>query len=41
MMSRVEGVPPDQVRIGQAVKARIIAEDDGNLVVFTPAGDAK
>jgi uncharacterized OB-fold protein len=41
MMSRVEGVPPDQVRIGQAVKARIIAEGDGNLVVFTPAEGAK
>ncbi len=36
MMSRVEGVPPDQVRIGMAVRARIAREADGALVVFDP-----
>ncbi len=36
MMSRVEGVAPDAVTIGMAVKALII-EDNGNpLVVFKP-----
>src|SRR3546814_8768823 len=36
MMSRVEGVAPDQVRIDMAVSARL-AEDDGDVVVvFDP-----
>ncbi len=38
MMSRVEGIAPDEVRIGMEVTARILARDDGNLVVFVPAG---
>jgi uncharacterized OB-fold protein len=37
LMSRVEGVPPDQVRIGMAVKARIAKTDTGPLLVFDPA----
>ncbi|MBV9841038.1 MAG: OB-fold domain-containing protein [Sphingomonadaceae bacterium] len=37
MMSRVEGVAPDAVAIGMAVKARIVALDDGHIVVFDPA----
>jgi uncharacterized OB-fold protein len=37
LMSRVEGVPPDQVRIGMAVKARIAKTDGGPLLVFDPA----
>ena len=36
MMSRVEGVPPEQVRIGMAVRARIAREADGAIVVFDP-----
>lgn len=36
MMSRVEGVPPEQVRIGMAVRARITREADGAIVVFDP-----
>lgn len=36
MMSRVEGIAPDQVRIGMPVKARIIEEDGKPLVVFAP-----
>ncbi len=36
MMSRVVNVSPDQVRIGQDVKARIIEEDGRPLVVFAP-----
>ena len=37
MMSRVEGIAPEQVRIGMKVKARIAATDAGPLVVFDPA----
>lgn len=39
MMSRVEDVEPDAVRIGMAVELRIHAEPDGDPVpVFVPAG---
>lgn len=37
MMSRVEGLPPDQVKIGMSVKAKIIVEGGESLVVFEPA----
>jgi len=37
MMSRVEGVEPDQVAIGMAVVAKIVVEDDGPVIVFEPA----
>jgi uncharacterized OB-fold protein len=37
MMSRVEGLPPDQVKIGMSVKAKIIIEGGASLVVFEPA----
>ena len=37
MMSRVEGIPPADVRIGMAVTARIIDDNGRALVVFTPA----
>ncbi|MBV8651809.1 MAG: OB-fold domain-containing protein [Alphaproteobacteria bacterium] len=37
LMSRVEGVAPETVRIGMKVKARIAATDAGPLVVFDPA----
>lgn len=36
MMSRVEGVAADAVRIGMAVQARITTQDDKPLVVFDP-----
>ncbi|SFP71153.1 hypothetical protein SAMN05443579_11480 [Variovorax sp. PDC80] len=40
MMSRVEDVAPDAVRIGQRVRARIVAGEEP-FVVFAPAeGDA-
>ena len=39
MMSRVEEVAPDAVRIGQAVKARIVPGDEP-FVVFTLADGA-
>ncbi len=37
MMSRVDGMPSDQVPIGLKVKARIIQENDKALLVFEPA----
>ena len=37
MMSRVEGLPPQEVRIGMKVRARIVRENDAPLVVFEPA----
>ena len=37
MMSRVEGVKPEAVRIGLRVKARIAKEGETPLVVFDPA----
>ena len=36
MMSRVEGLPPEAVRIGMSVQARITTQDDKPLVVFDP-----
>lgn len=38
MMSRVDDVAPEAVRIGMAVQARVLARESGNLVVFVPAG---
>ena len=37
MMSRIEGLAPEAVKIGMAVKARIVRENDQPLVVFEPA----
>ncbi len=36
MMSRVEGVAPEAVRIDMAVRARIAQDDDGPFIVFDP-----
>jgi uncharacterized OB-fold protein len=36
MMSRVEGIPPEQVRIGMSVSAKIVRENDVPLLVFEP-----
>ena len=36
LMSRVDGVDPDAVRIGMAVRARIIEEAGKPLLVFVP-----
>ena len=36
MMSRVEGVAPDAVRIGMAVRARIDTSGEQPIVVFDP-----
>ena len=37
MMSRVEGVAPEDVRIGQRVQARVAQTDGRGLVLFQPA----
>jgi len=36
LMSRVEGIAPDAVRIGQRVKARVHVDAGKGLVVFDP-----
>jgi uncharacterized OB-fold protein len=36
MMSRVEGLAPEDVHIGMAVRARIVSEDGTAFVVFDP-----
>ena len=36
IMSRVDGIAPDAVRIGMQVRAAIAREDDKPLIVFTP-----
>ena len=37
VLSRVESIAPEEVRIGMAVKARISFEDEQPLLVFDPA----
>jgi len=37
VMSRIEGVAPDAVSIGQRVTARVLLGDEGRLLVFDPA----
>ena len=36
MMARVDGIANEQVKIGMAVKAKIIRENDRAMVVFEP-----
>jgi uncharacterized OB-fold protein len=36
MMSRVEGIPPEEVRIGMSVRAKIVREGERPLLVFEP-----
>lgn len=36
VMSRVEGIPAEDVQIGMAVKARIAAGDESAVLVFDP-----
>ena len=37
LMSRVDGIHVDEVRIGMKVRARIVEEEDKPLLVFVPA----
>lgn len=38
-MSRIEDLPPDDVRIGQRVRARIDRDDGAAVLVFVPVHD--
>ncbi len=40
MMSRVEGIAPEQGQIGMRVKAQVIQHNGKGLVVFQPAQKA-
>lgn len=40
LMSRVEGVAPEDVRIGMAVRAKIITQDEEPVLVFVPSETA-
>jgi uncharacterized OB-fold protein len=40
MMSRVEGLPPTEVKIGMRVRVEVIKEDGAGLVIFHPEGAA-
>ncbi|MDR2188089.1 MAG: Zn-ribbon domain-containing OB-fold protein [Azonexus sp.] len=37
MMSRVDGIAAEEVKIGMRVKARVVRENDKAVVVFEPA----
>ncbi|WP_022979115.1 Zn-ribbon domain-containing OB-fold protein [Ideonella sp. B508-1] len=37
MMSRIDGIAPEDVRIGMSVTARIVREGEQAVVVFVPA----
>lgn len=37
MMSRVEEIAPEDIRIGMAVQAAIVEEGEGPLIIFRPA----
>ncbi len=39
MMSRVDGIAPEDVAIGLPVKAKLVEEDGETVVVFEPAGE--
>jgi uncharacterized OB-fold protein len=41
MMSRVDGIPPAEVKIGLRVKARVIDNNGSGLVVFEPMGEGR
>lgn len=36
MMSRIEGITPDDVRIGMVVQAKVVQQDEEPLLVFEP-----
>ncbi|HZC19826.1 MAG TPA: OB-fold domain-containing protein, partial [Rubrobacteraceae bacterium] len=39
MMSRVEGLPPEEVEVGLRVMLEVREEDDGPVAVFVPAAE--
>ena len=40
MMSRVEGVPAEEVKVGLRVRFEVREEDDGPVAVFVPAPES-
>ena len=40
LMSRVDNLKPDEVKIGQRVSARVVVADDKGVVVFDAVGGA-
>lgn len=40
LMSRVEGIPADAVRIGMRVRAEVLRGQSGAVLVFRPEGDS-
>ncbi len=40
LMSRVEGVPAEAVRIGMRVRAEVVRGESGAVLVFRPEGDS-
>lgn len=40
LMSRVEGVAPEDVRIGMPVKAKIVHDGEGAVLIFVPTDSA-
>ena len=40
MMSRVEGLAPEAVKIGMGVRAKIVMHNDEPIVVFEPSEPA-
>jgi uncharacterized OB-fold protein len=41
IMSRVEGIAPDEVRIGMKVRARIGKQDEGEILLFDVVADTR
>ena len=41
LMSRVQGIAPEAVQIGQRVQAKVIQKDGKGLVVFEPVAAAQ
>jgi uncharacterized OB-fold protein len=41
LMSRVEGVAPDAVHIGMAVRAQVAQQDGRGLLIFRPNQEAQ
>lgn len=39
MMTRIDGIPVDQIRIGTRVKVQITSDEDQHFVVFEPIGN--
>lgn len=39
LMSRIDGIAPDQVTIGMPVQAQIVSDSGAAVLVFVPAGE--